>query len=146
MNERFTLIASVYLYFRNGGQILLLRRANTGYEDGKYGLVAGHVDGNEMLTVAAAREAREEAGVTIEPADLELKTVMHRRQEDERIDFFFEVKKWEGEITNAEPDKCDDLQFFPIESLPENTIPYIAHAIDCYRKGIVYAEWWEDKY
>lgn len=95
MNERFKLIASVYMLFRNGDKILLLRRANTGYEDGKYGLVAGHVDGDELLTKAAAREAKEEAGVDIEPENFVLKTVMHRRQEDERIDFFFEVQEWE---------------------------------------------------
>ncbi len=145
MNDRFKLIASVYMLFRDGDKILLLRRANTGYEDGKYGLVAGHVDGDELLTKAAAREAKEEAGVDIQPENLVLKTVMHRRQEDERIDFFFEVKEWEGEITNTEPDKCDDLSFFPIDNLPENTIPYIAQAVGCYQKGIFYSEWWEDR-
>ena len=55
MSEKFKLIPSVYLLFRNGDKILLLRRANTGYEDGNYGLVSGHVDGNEPMTVAAAR-------------------------------------------------------------------------------------------
>ena len=68
MSDRFKLIAAVYLLFRRGDEILLLLRANTGYEDGKYGLVSGHVDGDEPLAAAAAREAREEAGVEIDPA------------------------------------------------------------------------------
>ena len=52
----------------------------------------------------------------------------------------FEVKKWSGEILNTEPDKCDDLRWFPLDNLPVNTIPYIKQAIECYRKGILYSE------
>lgn len=146
MPEKFKLIASVYLLFRKGNKILLLRRCNTGYEDGNYGLVAGHVDGNEAFTTAAVREAKEESGVDINPADLLLKTTMHRRQKDERVDFFFEPTKWTGDITNTEPDKCDDLSWFPINNLPENTIPYIHQAIECSIKGIPYSEFgWKER-
>jgi len=138
--ERFKLIASVYLLFVKDGKILLLRRANTGYEDGNYSLVAGHLDAHESLTHAVVREAKEESGVDIDPNDIEVKTTMHRKQNDERVDFFFEAKKWRGEPKNTEPDKCDDLSWFALNNLPVNTIPYIRQAIDCYRKDIIYSE------
>jgi ADP-ribose pyrophosphatase YjhB (NUDIX family) len=141
MQEKFKLIASVYMLFIKDEKILLLRRCNTGYEDGNYGLVAGHLDSHESLTSAAIREAKEESGVDIAPEDLEVKTTMHRRQNDERVDFFFEVEKWTGEPLNTEPDKCDDLSWFPLDNLPPNTIPYIRQAIECYRKGIIYSEY-----
>ena len=134
------MIISVYILFVREEEILLLRRRNTGYEDGNYSLVAGHVEDGESVTCAALREAGEEAGVSIEPSDLVLKTTMHRRQTDERVDFFFEPKHWQGESVNTEPDKCDDLQWFPLNALPENTIPYIRQAIECYQKGIFYSE------
>jgi 8-oxo-dGTP diphosphatase len=140
MKERFKLIASVYVFFVREGKILMLRRANTGYQDGNYSLVAGHADGNEALTEATIREAKEEAGVEVEPEDLELKVVMHRLGDDERLDFFFEPKRWKGNIKNMEPQKCDDLSWFPLDNLPTNTIPYIHEAINCYRKGIPYSE------
>jgi ADP-ribose pyrophosphatase YjhB (NUDIX family) len=70
MQEKFKLIASVYLLFVKDDKILLLRRCNTGYEDGNYGLVAGHLDAHESLTQAAIREAKEESGVDINPEDL----------------------------------------------------------------------------
>ena len=144
MSERFKLIATVHLFFRRGEEILLLRRANTGYEDGKYGLVAGHVDGNESLTQAMIREAKEESGVDVAAEDLVFKMVMHRRQSDERIDFFFEAKRWSGEISNAEPRKCDDLSWFPLDQLPKNIIPYIREAVQSYRDGVFYSEFgWE---
>lgn len=142
MTDRFKLVAAVYVLFRRDDTILMLRRANTGYEDGNYSLVAGHADGDEPLTVAAAREAWEEAGVRIDPADLALKTVMHRRQRDERLDFFFEPRRWTGEICNAEPHKCSDLSWFPMHDLPGNTIPYVRAAIESYRSGVAYCEFW----
>jgi 8-oxo-dGTP diphosphatase len=142
--DRFKLIASVYVLFVRDGKILMLRRANTGYMDGHYSLVAGHADGGEALTAATAREAMEESGVTIAPADLRLKLAMHRIGDDERLDFFFEPAAWTGEPTNMEPGKCDDLRWFPLAALPENTIPYIREAIRCYREGVGYSEWgWE---
>jgi len=134
--ERFKLIASVYALFIKDGKILLLRRFQTGYEDGKYGLVAGHVDGKETMRNAMAREALEEAGVKIDTEDIDLALTMHRSCDDhERIDLFFFIKKWQGEINNMEPAKCDDLSWFPVNQLPDNTIPYIRYAIECYLKG-----------
>ena len=140
MKERFKLIASVYILLVRERKILMLRRANTGYEDGNYSLVAGHADGNEALTDAIIREAREESGVLIAREELQLKVVMHRISNDERLDFFFEPKKWTGEPKNREPEKCDDLNWFSLDQLPENTIPYIREAIRCYREGIFYSE------
>lgn len=34
--DRFKLIPAVYLLLRQDNEVLLLRRANTGYQDGKY--------------------------------------------------------------------------------------------------------------
>jgi 8-oxo-dGTP pyrophosphatase MutT (NUDIX family) len=123
-------------------QILLSRRTNTGYEDGKYGLVAGHAESGECLSEGLAREVREEAGMIIDPRTARLTLTMHRNCVDhERADFFFDVESWSGEIVNMEPDRCDDLSWFPLDSLPENIIPYIRKAIDCYRAGEIYYEY-----
>ena len=70
MEERFKLIPAVYLLLRQDDKILLLRRANTGYQDGNYSLIAGHLDGDELATEGIIREAKEEAGITISKADL----------------------------------------------------------------------------
>lgn len=59
-NKRFKLIPSVYLILRQDDKVLLSRRANTGYQDGNYSLIAGHLDEDEIGTVAMTREAREE--------------------------------------------------------------------------------------
>jgi 8-oxo-dGTP diphosphatase len=139
--ERFNLILSVYVLLRRDNQILLLRRKNTGFEDGNYGLVAGHVDGNEASSVAMQREALEEAGIIISSDNLRFVHFMHRSGADERADVFFEAWDWDGEVLNKEPDKCDDLSWFDIDDLPANTIPYIRRVIELYTAKVIYSQW-----
>jgi ADP-ribose pyrophosphatase YjhB (NUDIX family) len=131
---------AVHLFFLRDDQILLLRRFNTGYEDGNYSVVAGHVDAGETVTQAAIREAREEAGVLLTPENLRIVHVMNRKSDEERIDFFMSVRQWGGEIINAEPHQCDHLAWFPLHSLPSNIIPYVKFGLESYQKGIQYSE------
>ena len=65
MDERFTLVVAVHLFLRRGDEVLLARRCNTGYADGQYSVIAGHLDGGEEVVAAAVREAREEVGLDI---------------------------------------------------------------------------------
>ena len=90
MRSRFPI--AVHLLFIKDEKVLLLRRFNTGYENGNYSLVAGHVDAGETVTQTAIREAQEEAGVQIAPENIEVVHVIHRKSNDERIDFFVLVK------------------------------------------------------
>ena len=139
--ERFKLTPASYLILVKDNKILLLRRFNTGYEDGKYSMVAGHLDGNETFIQSIIREAQEEAGITIKSEDLDVVHVMHRKvPTHERVDAFVRARAWEGEPRIKEPDKCDDMQWFELDKLPENTIPYVQQAIECFRKSVYYSE------
>jgi 8-oxo-dGTP diphosphatase len=131
---------TVHLLFIRENKILLARRSNTGYRDGEYSVPAGHLDGDETVRAAAAREAEEEVGVRIRAGDIRFSSVMHRIEGDERVDFFVQVQRWDGEIVNAEPDKCDDLRWVDFDSLPENTIPYVRRAIANHLNGIPFDE------
>lgn len=140
----YTVVISSYVIFQRDEKVLLSRRCNTGYHDGDYGLPAGHIEENEFATAAATREAQEEVGVEVQPDDLIPAHIMHRHcGEHERIDFFFTAKNWEGKITNAEPEKCDDLNWFSLEELPANTIPYIRAALERYSNEQFFSEFTE---
>ena len=138
--DRFRAVVAVHVFFLRGESILLLRRANTGYEDGKYSVPAGHLDGGESVTAAAIRESLEEVGVTLEPGGIEHALVMHRRAEAERIDFFVSVANWTGYPSNCEPEKCDELLWAPMDGLPTNVVPYVRRAIEAFQLGQRYVE------
>ncbi|MCU7494930.1 MAG: NUDIX domain-containing protein [Ignavibacteria bacterium] len=143
--ERPLYPAAIHLFFRKNGEILLLRRFNTGYEDGNYSVVAGHIEPGESATQAGIREAKEEVGVRIDPRNLKIHGIMHRYSNGERIDFFAFVDTWEGEVSNMEPNKCDRLLWAHKECLPQNTIPYIRRALRLSDGQIWYDEsGWEE--
>ncbi len=132
---RFPFLCAVHVFLLRDGQVLLLRRANTGYEDGNYSVIAGHLDGGEEVKAAAIREAREEAGIELDPDDVQVVGVMHRRSDDERIDFFVAASTWKGEVVNSEPHKCDELRWADLDNLPDNVIPYVRRGLENYRAG-----------
>lgn len=137
-------IPASYLTLIKDNKILLLRRFNTGYQDGQYSMVAGHVELGETFTQCVIREAKEEAGVLVKQEDLKVAHVMHRSsdycQNDERVDVFFVADKWDGKIKNMEPHKCDDLSWFDLGDLPKNIIPYIRQAIEGIINTTYYSE------
>lgn len=151
MKERYKLIPEVFLMLVMDGKILLSRRFQTGYEDGNYGLPAGHGEDRETAREGIAREAKEEIGIDIAVDDLEFQLVQHRwcaepGQEHARVGFYCTAKKWAGEPTNMEPGKCDDLQWFPLDALPQNIVPHVRAAIETYHKGEHYSEYaWESR-
>jgi len=130
--ERFKVPTAIFgVLLRDDNEILLLRRFNTGYEDGNYSLPAGHIDGRESLSAALIREMNEELGIVIYQQDIDLALLMHRNADDgERMDVFFLIRRWTNTPQNMEPHKADNLSWFPINQLPHNTIPFILEAIE----------------
>lgn len=137
----FKITPAVYLILISNNKILLSRRFNTGFRDGEYSFPAGHLDGNETLIQALIREAKEEIGVNLNPKNLELVHIMHRKEREERLDFFFTAEKWADSPKIMEPHKCDNLNWFDVNNLPENTIPYIKQAIKCVLQKDFYSEY-----
>ncbi|MCJ7433115.1 MAG: NUDIX domain-containing protein, partial [Anaerolineales bacterium] len=131
---------TVHLFFFRENQILLLRRFNTGYRDGEYSVPAGHLDGNETVVAAAMREASEEVGIQLDKHDIVFSSVMHRKEGEERVDFFVHVQAWKDDPFNNEPDKCNELIWVDFKFLPENTIPYVRRAIENHLGGAVFDE------
>lgn len=141
-SERFKPLVAVHLFLFKKERVLLARRFNTGYEDGKYSVPAGHIDGGETITQAIIREAKEEVGITLNKTDLEVVHVMHRLSaDDERVDFFVIAAGWKGEPEIKEPDKCDQLGWFSSDKLPQNMVPYVQAALKAVQKGQFFSEY-----
>lgn len=134
MRDLFPVLAHTLL-FRNG-QVLLLRRARTGYLDGRYALPGGHLQRGESIVACAVRECLEETGLVLDPANVHPAAVMPYRSEDQQgIDFILVCDAVSGEPRLAEPERCDDVRWFGVDALPPNTAPYIERAIAMTRRG-----------
>ena len=138
--DRFKLVPEAHLLLIRDGRILLLRRRNTDYEDGKYSVIAGHMEDGETAREAICREAHEEAGIELAPDDLEFAHVVHRADRGQRVGFFFSALRWRGEPRNMEPHKADDFRWFALDALPDDMVPYVRRAIELWRAGQCYSE------
>ena len=130
MHPRFSV--AVHIFLLRGDAVLLVRRRNTGFEDGKLSVVAGHVEPGESVTRAALRETHEEVGVALSPDRLRVVGVMHRKSDEERIDFFlaYRLEGKDPEPENREPEKCSELLWADLAHLPDDTIPYVRTGIE----------------
>lgn len=135
--ERNSIIPASYGIFTHDDKILLVKRANSGYFDGYYSLPAGHVEEHEQPLAALQREMEEELGVVVRSDNVSLLTTSYRVLPDQkdRIDFFFLIQAFEGEITNREPHKNEELLWASLDELPENIIPYISEVLQSVVRG-----------
>ncbi|MFD7861355.1 phosphotransferase [Streptomyces sp. NPDC059783] len=121
-----------------GLEVLLSRRAGNVYAAGCWHLVSGHLDGPwEDMVTALVREAREEAGVIIDRADVRAAVTVHHRAPagGARVGLFFVVDRWEGTPEVMEPHVCDAMGWFSFDALPEPMVAYCRAGLDAYRAG-----------
>ncbi len=140
--HRFRVVPAVYVYLRRGQEVLLQRRAGTGFMDGHWAAAAGHVEAGESVAGAAVREVREELGVEVRPGDLRPVTTMHRGQPggpalEQRVDFFYEAVRWAGEPSLREVGKADGLGWFGLDALPDPVVPHELVVLRALRAGTV---------
>lgn len=133
MKSRYSSKTVVFLILRqniNGKEhILLQRRINVEYMNNMYDLgCSGHLEQGESISMAVVREAKEELGIAIKEEDVELLTMVHPYDEG-YFRFFFTTDKYEGIPKIMEKNKCDDLDWFPIDNLPDNTIEGIKNVL-----------------
>jgi 8-oxo-dGTP diphosphatase len=141
---RFRVVPAAYVVLRGGvrgEQVLLQLRRGTGYMDGYWATAAaGHVEADESVLEAACREAVEELGIMIDLGDLTPLCGMHRTARnhepiDERVDFFFECRRWSGTPRLVEPEKAAELQWFSLDALPDPVVPHELFVLERLRDG-----------
>ncbi|MEU6620972.1 NUDIX domain-containing protein [Streptomyces litmocidini] len=136
-------VVGVHLYLEQEGQVLMgLRHPDSAYAGGSWHVPAGHCEA-EAATACLVREAYEEAGLVIDPADAELVHTVHmvdRPDDPPRVQLFFRAHRWEGTPRLREPDKCVVWQWWSAKELPEPTVPYTRVAIEGIRAGRTYTE------
>ena len=124
--------SAVHMIINKDNKILLQKRKGSKLWPGYYALPAGHIDEGENQYDALVREAKEELDIVIEPEKIINSYVVLRRNFFEidgkklepYIDYYFEIKEYEGILKIVEEDKCDELVWADVNNLPEPFINY----------------------
>ena len=130
-----------YLIIRREGKIAFVLRENTSWMNGFYGLPSGRVEKGESFSAAAIREGKEEVGITIKLKDLKFIHAMHRNQETDWFDIFFEAEDFSGEPHNAEPHMHSELAWLDPKKLPENVLDYTKVALEKIEARVNFSEY-----
>ena len=135
-------IPASYLILLKDDKILLSKRKNTWYHDWEYSLVAWHVEFDETFSEAILREAKEEIWISLW-SNLQVVHVQHRKSDKDwwwRVHTYFICSSRTGEIKNKEMSKCSELWRFSLDDLPDNIVPCVSHALECFQKRKFYSE------
>jgi 8-oxo-dGTP diphosphatase len=141
--RHFQLIVDVHLLLLRDGDLLLGRRANTGYGDGAYEPPSGRLAERETLVEAAVRVAEAQMGIMLDPARVALAHVLHDVSGAGRMAFFLTVESGSGEggsgdgwSGDGEPGRSySDFGWFPLTELPANMIDRARVAVRHYAAG-----------
>ncbi|MEU9125245.1 NUDIX domain-containing protein [Streptomyces sp. NPDC048506] len=134
--------AHLYLEDADGKVLLGLRHPDSAYAGSIWHFLAGHCE-QESALMCLVREAHEEAGLLIEPGDVELAHVVHLVDTPggrPRMQLVFRARRWSGTPEVREPDKCKGWRWWPPDGLPAQTVPYARAAIEGIRAGRRYTE------
>lgn len=143
MKERYknVIVADLMLLRENKKtgktEVLLSLRKNTGSNDGEYELPGGHLEEGEDLIQAMIREAKEELNIELNYNDLKIVHILHHYT-DGRMNFILTTQKYEGILKINEPNKCEKLEWFDFENIPENTTYKVKNTLKEIQNNIFY--------
>jgi ADP-ribose pyrophosphatase YjhB (NUDIX family) len=138
-SRHFQLFVDIHLLLVSNGDLLLGRRANTGYGDGAYEPPCGRLAERETLVEAAVQVAAAQAGIALDPARVSLAHVLHDVSGAGRMAFFMAA---DGGAAGARPVPAtggtrsySDFGWYPLTDLPANMIDRARVAVRNYAAG-----------
>jgi 8-oxo-dGTP diphosphatase len=139
-SRHFQLIVDIHLLLVANGDLLLGRRANTGYGDGAYEPPSGRLAERETLVEAAVRVAADQMGIALDPARVSLAHVLHDVSGAGRMAFFLTADGWADEACQVPPvvqvtRNYSDFGWYPLTELPANMIDRARVAVRNYAAG-----------
>ncbi|MCZ0983085.1 NUDIX domain-containing protein [Streptomyces diastatochromogenes] len=134
----------VHLHLEDAeGRVLLgLRHPHSKYAGDTWHYLAGRCE-QEPALACLVREAWEEAGLVVDPGDVELAHVVHVVDTPGGLPLMqlvFRARRWKGVPEVREPDKCLTWRWWPQDELPDRLVPYTRTAIAGIAAGRAYSQ------
>ncbi len=132
-------IIKARLILEQEGKVLLL--AQTSENGGKFTLPGGTVEGKEFAKETLIRECEEEIGIQINPNDLDLIHVLHKKKgKDNRITIYFTTQTYKGTLHAKETEKFRGVTWCSIHRLPVKASITVKHVLAQVKMGERYSE------
>lgn len=145
IKEKYCHLVDVHVLAVNKDRKLLLlkRRDVVNKEfDGLWHLPSGKLEHSEDASTGASRELEEETGIQLSAKDLTLSNVVHTNQSGNiaRLGMFF-VCEIANDLRpiNTEPDKCYGVEWFDLDKLPTDIVPYTLLGVQNYINKNIYS-------
>src|SRR3989338_11686814 len=120
------------LIVNDRGETLLLKRKSRN-EIGKWCKPGGTVEYGETVEDAVRREIKEEFGVEIELLEpLGFTNLFLPEEKEHWVAFHYLARIVKGEPKNMEPEKIEEIRWFPLDKLPENITQTTLEPVEVY--------------
>lgn len=137
MGKKISIKARLLLHDKN--RILLIKQ--TPENGGKFTMIGGRIEESEFARTTLVREAKEEMDIMIDPKNLQLGHVLHKKDsQNTRIILYFKSLIWEGIPRNLEPEKFELVDWYNFENLPKGLSKTALYILKRYRNGHLYSE------
>ena len=131
-----------HIIMRHGSHVLMIKRSIDVSWPLQWAFPGGKTENDELLSESAVRETQEETGVVIDPNNIIEHVILNARYTNgTRIYYFGMIEEWLGTPENIEPQKHDDLAWFPIDALPDKMVPHHRMALEALLNDEFYKEY-----
>ena len=122
---------------KNGMTLLAKRKGS--HNEGMWGSAGGHVEFGESPIAAVKREAREELGIEI--GNIKFIVCLNMIKDGHHfVDISFTADLISGEPAAQEPDRIEEIGWFPLDNLPSPLFPPVQAVFDAIQTGEHYFE------
>jgi len=139
MSSKDTKVGAGAVIIKNGMTLLAKRKGS--HSEGMWGSMGGHVEFGETPMETVKREAKEELGIEIGNIKFAIcMSINMEKDQRQYLDVSFTAELISGEPEIKEPDKIEEIRWFPLDKLPSPLFEPVKLVLESLKTGERYFE------